>query len=209
MIDLKRKIWIAFGVRGSGKSTLSNHIARANGPKTLYYDTVHEVPDAVNYHTYRPRVKYGVGAVEELTEVIKLILGGKSGYTQMVIDEASRFCPSKPAPLPQAVAEINDLCRHMKGPDGFSVGFIARRPVTLNQDLTELADYLFIYRLVGRNDVAFLNDTADGLGDAVKALPLHPPGYFYLVRPDRSYSLMRPVPIDAAWDRREARHKKT
>ena len=110
----------------------------------------------------------------------------------MVIDEANRHCPPKPSPLPAAVADLNDQCRHYL----MTAGFIARRPSQLNQDLTELADYIFIFRLTGINDIKYLNNTVSGLGEAVQGLEKHG---FIQVNPDKSYNIMEPITPDEIW----------
>jgi hypothetical protein len=70
------------------------------------------------------------------------------------------------------------------------VGYICRRPSQLNTDLTEIADYLFIFQLGGKNDIQYLNDLKQGLGEAVKNLP---PFHFVTVYPDRSFRVSNPV----------------
>ncbi|MBA7581104.1 hypothetical protein ES708_23004 [subsurface metagenome] len=112
-------------------------------------------------------------------------------YSLIVIDEANRFCPPKPAPLPQTVADLNDWRAHY----GITAGYISRRPVQLNQDLTELSHYLFIFSLQGKNDIGYLNDLSAGLGDAVSQLS---PYYYMVVDPLRHYQVYSPVPAEHA-----------
>jgi len=202
---VKRRITCIFGLRGSGKSTLANYICESFGGKALYYDTVAEVPAGAGYDHYRPTNRQGDAAgVAELEATIKAILKSRR-YSLLAIDEANRFAPPKPSPLPPAIADLNDICRHLSG-DGLGVIFIARRPVQLNQDITELADNIIIYRLRGRNDIGYLDDLADGLGQAVAGLG----DYEYaLVDRDRSFRVMPPVPIAGAWQNRERRHQQT
>lgn len=184
MIELERKTWTAFGYRGSGKSTLAQHIANSYGGSCLYYDTLHEVPDTVKFHSYQPANKHSLAELERIVEVVK----STKQYRMLIIDEANRFCKGKGIPLPQSIADMNDWCRHPQY--NLSVGYIARRPVQLNTDLTELADYLFIFQLGGRNDIQYLNDLRAGLGDAVKDLPLY---HFAQVYPDRHWDIMSPI----------------
>jgi DNA helicase HerA-like ATPase len=108
------------------------------------------------------------------------------------LDEANRFCPAKPAPLPPQIADFNDQCRHY----GIAGGYVARRPSQLNQDLTELADYLFIFRLTGKNDLKYLSDLVSGLDDAVRSLRDHE---FVKVNPDKSYVICEPVKPPKIW----------
>lgn len=193
MLSLQSKTFCVFGLRGTGKSTMVNGIASHFGSKTLVYDTLHEVPEAATYFSYPPRDRY---SVPELNDVITGVLAVRR-FDLFIIDEANRFCPPKPAPLPQKVQDLNDMCRHY----GLGAGYVARRPVQLNQDLTELAEYLFIFHLAGKSDISYLNDISQGLGDAVLALPNF---YFVLVSPDRSYEVYDPITPDQTWLGRRA-----
>jgi len=123
--------------------------------------------------------------VPELERVVRRVMASKR-YKLLVIDEANRFCPSKPKVLPQAVADLNDWRAHY----GLAVGFICRRPVQLNQDLTELAHYLFVFQMPGKNDQDYLNSLSRGLGDAVAKMPKY---HFILADPERNYELYSPV----------------
>jgi hypothetical protein len=193
MIDLKGKIWVDFGLRESGKSTFADHVLTTFGKQGLYYDTVHESPENSNYDIYQPKNRY---SISELETVIKAITPVKINdlpkYRMFVIDESNRFCPSKPSPLPQRVADLNDQCRHYL----MSVGFVARRPCQLNQDLTELADYIFLFHLTGKNDLSYLDSLKQGLGDAVETLTNH---QFIVLYPDRHYELMEAIKPNEIW----------
>ena len=188
MIDLHRKTFVIFGLRGTGKSTFANYIARSFKSKCLVYDTLNEVPDTANYDAYIPKVRNNPAELELLITNVK----NSSQYQLLLIDEANRYCPSKPAPLPPEVADINDQCRHYN----LSIGYIARRPCQLNQDLTELSDYMFIYHLKGKADIQYLRNISEGLGEAVLKLP---PFHFVQVNPDRSYKIMKPIIPDNKW----------
>jgi len=182
MLDLSSKAFCIFGLPDGGKSTLAGYILSQYGAQAFVYDTLGEYPEQP-FDSYTPRGRYDAG---ELEAVIRPVMtGGK--YSLIVIDEANRFCPSKPAPLPQTIADLNDWRAHYS----LAAGFIARRPVQLNQDLTELAHYLFIFALKGRNDIAYLNDLAEGLGDAVSRLEKY---HFVAVDPQRNYEVYPPVP---------------
>ena len=193
MIDLKGKVWVDFGLRESGKSTFADHVLTTYGELALYYDTVHEAPIDSKYDIYQPKDRY---SVFELETVVKTITPANINqlpkYRMFVIDEANRFCPSKPSPLPPSIADLNDQCRHYL----MSVGFIARRPSQLNQDLTELADYVFLFHLTGKNDKAYLESLKQGLGDAVETLENH---RFICLFPDRHFELMEAIKPTENW----------
>jgi len=180
MLDLQNKSFCIFGLPDSGKSTLAHYILNQYGNAAFVYDTLHEYPGQP-FDSYTPHDRYDSAELEAVIEAVK------TRYSLVLIDEANRFCPSKPAPLPQSIADLNDWRAHY----GLTVGFIARRPVQLNQDLTELAHYLLVFNLRGRNDISYLNDLAAGLGDAVSQIPQY---HFIAVDPARNYQLYSPVP---------------
>lgn len=187
-LDLENKGFCIFGLPDSGKSTLAHYILAPFGTQALVYDTLHEYPSVV-FDTYCPKDR---NSPVELDMVIRIAM---RRYKLIIIDECNRFCPSKPAPLPQAVADLNDWRAHY----GATVGYIARRPVQLNQDLTELAHYLFIFALKGKNDINYLNDLASGLGDTVSELE---PYHFVVVDPARAYLIYPPVPREFKTDKK-------
>lgn len=188
MIDLHRKGFVIFGLRGTGKSTFANHIGNSFGSKCLVYDTLNEVPIDSSYDSYTPKIRNNVAELELLIGSVR----NSSQYELLMIDEANRYCPSKPSSLPPMVADINDQLRHYN----LALGFIARRPCQLNQDITELSDYMFIFHLKGKADIAYLEDISQGLGKTVLACK---PYYFIMVSPDRSYKLFEPIKPDSKW----------
>lgn len=193
MIDLTGKTYVTLGLKGTGKSTLNDTIRNSYGESALFYDTLHESPENVVYDVYQPVDKY---SVKELDSVIKTILPknkfAEPKYRLFVIDEANRFCPPYPKPLPDSVKDLNDITRHY----GMTIGFIARRPTQLHTDIVEMADYLFIYRLTGKNDMVYLENTVSGLGDAVKSLGNFE---FVQVNPDKSFHVCEPIKPDKIW----------
>ena len=193
MIDLTGKTGVIVGLKGTGKSTFANKILNEFGSNAIYYDTVWEAPENALFDIYRPRNRYSVAELSAvITSVVPANVNLLPKYRLLVIDECNRFCRPKPANLPDAVADLNDQCRHYL----MSALFIARRPSQLNQDLTELADYLFIFRLTGKNDIMFLENTVSGLGDAVLSLQKYE---FICVNPDRSFDICEPVQADELW----------
>lgn len=179
-LDLENKAFCIFGLPDSGKSTLACFILNQYGSQAFVYDTLHEYPDTP-FDSYCPKNRY---SAVELDMTIRIVM---QRYKLIVIDETNRFCPPKPAPLPPAVADLNDWRAHY----GATVGYICRRPVQLNTDLTELSHYLFIFTLKGKNDTMYLNDLVAGLGDAVNQLELY---HFIVVDPARNYQVYDPIP---------------
>jgi len=187
-VDLTGKTFIACGLRGTGKTTLVNSICAEYGARAFVYDPLGEVPAAAAVHSYKPADTYSVAEYDRIMRSI----WRRRVYDLIVTDEANRYCPSKPAPLPLSVAEANDEQRHVP----VTLGYVCRRPVQLNQDLFELAEWLFIFNLVGKNDVAYLNDISAGLGDAAASLAPH---YYLAVDGARRYKVLAPVDPPAGW----------
>lgn len=188
MINLQGKSGCVFGLRGTGKSTFVNTILHNFGKRAFLYDTVGEAPPNEVYAIYQP---HDSNSVSELENIITIVVNS-SKYRLIAIDETNRFAPSKPAPLPKKISMLNDQLRHY----GLGVLYIARRPCQLNQDLTELADYLFIFHLKGKSDITYLENISQGLGEAVLNLPLY---HFIQVNPDRTYKQLAPIEPTDKW----------
>ncbi len=188
-------VFCIFGLQGCGKSTLMDFLARQGRRSVFLYDTLGESPPSAPYISYTPSDRYSVPELESVLSEVR-----ESGlYKHIMIDEANRYAPSKPHPLPPVIADLTDQHRHYRLE---SIGYIARRPSQLNQDLTEVAKHLFLYRLTGKNDRQFLNDISTGLGDAVSLLDDYS---FIIVYPNRKYKIQRPIKSSNAWLNR-ARH---
>ena len=189
--DLSNKRFVIFGVQGSGKSVLLKYIL-SHYPAHLVYDVHHEHEGFNRYKvTYRQvdHRQKNCPAIVELNNLVNSVVLGSGQIRLFVLEEANRYCPNH-YPLPDSILVLNDDQRH----DRIAFGSIARRPAQLHTDLTELAHYLFIFKLTGRNDYQFLEDTAMGLGDAVRSLPDF---HFVVVPPDRSkFYVHAPVSFD-------------
>lgn len=185
--DINGKRFVIFGLQGSGKTVLARILLKTV-KDSLVYDVHHEYPGFTRYLVQYKQVqthKPDDPAIWELNNLVNRIVIGSGKIRLFVMDEANRYCPNH-YPLPSSILQLNDDQRH----DRIGFGSIARRPAQLNTDLVELAHYLFIFRLTGRNDYKFLEDIAVGLGDGVKALEDH---HFMIVDPGRRFTEHPPV----------------
>lgn len=191
-IDLENKRFCVFGLQGTGKSVLVKGIL-GETKDSFVYDVLREHKGFNRYLvTYRQVLRHNDRdpAVMELNGVVNRVVI-KSGQVRMfVLEEGNRYCAQKPYPLPSAILDLNDFQRHER----IAFGVVARRPSQLNSDLVELAHYLFIFRLVGKNDREYLNMVAENLGDEVRSLPDF---HFMVVYPDRSFKVHKPIPYNS------------
>ena len=180
--DVRSKRFCIFGLQGSGKSYLARRLISAE-PAHFVYDPMHEHSGCNRYlATHR---QYSPEALAELDLLVRRVVIGSGKVRLFLLDEASRYCPNR-RPLPDSIAELNDLQRHYD----IALGFIARRPVQLHTDLVELAHFLFVFSLRGKNDLAYLDSLASGLADAVASLERY---HFVVVDPLRRFSIHAPV----------------
>jgi len=175
--------WCCFGLPGSGKSTLVRALLRSE-PAHLVVDPMRE---HAGFNRYLPSSRqYSPESTSEFNLLVsRVIASGK--VRLLVVDEASRYFPAR-RPLPEGMAELNDLARHY----GLGLGLVARRPVQLHTDLVELAHYLFVFRLAGRNDLLFCDAVSSGLAAAVRSLPEY---HFVVVAPSREFVVSAPVAL--------------
>lgn len=183
--DLTNKRFVILGLQGSGKSYFARGLLQ-HEQASLVYDVLREYTGFNRYIVkYRQHGKEGL---DELNLLVSKVVIGSKRIKLFVIDEANRYCPPKPHPLPDSILELNDWQRHY----GISFGVIARRPTQLHSDLVELAHYMFIFQLKGRNDLAYLDSIAGGLGDQVLALPQY---QFVVVHPNHETEIQPPITL--------------
>lgn len=177
MIDFIEKRFCAFGLQESGKTHGIKHILKAFGSHAWVIDTNNEYQGFNRYLMQNKQpTKEGV---DEFNKALTLILETKKPLL-IVIDEANTWIP-KHGPIPPALTILNDRNRHTagKGGIGCAVGFICRRPTQLYTDLVELCQYIFCFKQTGKNTVRYLNDIAEGFGDAVKTLDFEEHHFIY------------------------------
>ena len=180
MITLDNKGFVIVGLRGSGKTELAKHILRST-KRHLVYDPLNEYP---GFNRYVPDSRNDVAEFDEM--VNGMVIEWKPRL--FLVDEANRYVRPKPSPLPQGAADLVDLARHWD----VSFGMITRRPTQFHTDIVELADYLFIFNLPGKNDRAWLNEVSTGMGDVAATLPKY---HFLVVDQRREYFIHPPVAL--------------
>lgn len=178
-----------FGLRGSGKSVWTRNFL-SQYKKHLIVDPMVEYP---GFRRYIPQNRaYGKDAINEINTLAEMLVvpkknNGKAKVDLFAIDESNRYCPNR-QPLPHSLLDIMDYQRHWK----LTTVHVARRPVQMNTDIVELANYIIIFNLAGKNDQQYLNDVSKGLGDAVLELPKY---HYMYVNENREYKQMKPINI--------------
>lgn len=180
MIEFQNKIFTILGLNGTGKSHLSKGLAR--GHNAVFFDVLNEHSN--EFDSYVPKYKQYPLIAQEFDVVILKLQNAK--YNMLIVDEASRVFPNMKPLLPNFRSYIDTFRHHNLK----SIGFICRRPTQLNTDLVELSHYIFIFRLVGKNDVQYLNSISNGLGDTVQRLNKFE---FVQVNEDRTYLVCNPI----------------
>lgn len=182
--DIASKRFVIVGLQGSGKTCLARTFLRSE-PASIVYDVLDEY-QGLNRYIATGR-QYDPESLNELNEFVNRVVVGSGKVRLFVLDEANRYCPNR-RPLPDSISELNDFQRHYN----IAFGVVARRPVQLNTDLVELAHYLFVFRLVGKNDLEYLDSLSAGLADVVAGLGQYE---FVVVDPLRRYQVHKPVKL--------------
>jgi hypothetical protein len=179
------KRFVILGLQGTGKTYLAKYLLEQT-PASIAYDVMHEYQGFNRYIVkYRQFTKQGI---DELNLFVSKVVIGSGKIKLFILDEANRYCPPKPHPLPGSILELNDWQRHYH----VSFGVICRRPTQLHSDLIELAHYLFIFQLKGKNDLLYLDGMAAGLGDTILTLPQY---HFVIMHPNHEFEIHASVSL--------------
>ena len=167
MIDLTNKRAVIFGLPGTGKSLLLEHILKSTR-KHIIYDPLNEhgpKDGSQGFTRYVPTDRHSADELNTFIE--KGVIARRNDYDLLAIDEMNIYVRPKPTPLPRAVADLNDMSRHFL----LSWLGVARRPSQFHTDIVELAHFVFLFKLPGANDYRYMESLSKGLGDTVRALP--------------------------------------
>ncbi len=187
-LDLRAKGAVVGGLRGTGKTNLARYIAQAGDKSAvLAYDPLGQYPE---YDRIEPRRQQFPEAPDEFMRVldkdIHIFKGTAHPYRVLLVDEAHRVAPSGHN-LHRGIARLNHEHRHIP----LAIVWISRRPRELHPEIVNLADHIMIFRLPGATDARFLEDTAKGLAEQVRALE---EWCFVYLDPNRRFYTMAPVP---------------
>lgn len=170
------------GMRGSGKTTFAKWFIKNIFPNHLVFDTIYKInsKDYAGFNRYQ--VNNANGGEQLKKEFDDFFFGlqkqevkGSTFYFSpqgkvidcIVIEEANLVAPSRETP-PLALRFLTNVGRHAN----LANVCIIRRPTQLHTDVIELADYLIIFALDGKNDIDYLNEIKQGLGDATQKLDI-------------------------------------
>ena len=196
-VDFDNKLISIFGLHETGKTHFAKTIASQY--HTAVYDVLGEY-DPEKYDVWRPDHDQYPEVQEEFDRFLKYIreqkVEGNAQWEMLVCDEASTVLPNKKS-LDSNINNFLNYYRHSLDEKGWDMGgmFIARRPARVNTNIVELSRYIIIFRVTGKNDIKYLNQIADGLGDDASKLGSgdRPDHEYILVHPDRKYQIMEPL----------------
>ncbi len=168
------------GQRGSGKTVFAKHIVKELFPKN---HVVFDVNFSVNKYDWEGFNRFKVTEPLNKDELRKEfdtffndleqkeinkrthLFKDEMRVDCIVTEEANMVAPSRELP-PFSFKFLTNIGRHTN----VTHIILTRRPVQVNTDAVELADYLVLFALSGKNDVGYLNEIKSGLGDAVAEL---------------------------------------
>lgn len=178
-IDLTNKPFVILGLQGSGKTVLAHHILSLS-ERHIVYDPLGEY---TGFRRYIPENRHSIAELEGF--VRGTVIPWQPDI--FVLDEAPLYIPKNPKPLSTSVSDLCHLSRHF----GISWGSIARRPTSFHTDVIEIAYWLFVFKLAGKNDRQHLNNIYNGMGDVVANLPKH---HFAVLEAGTDLTVHSPVP---------------
>lgn len=191
-INLESKHWVLFGVKDSGKSYLADKLmqkAADNGKLIVIFDPMDEYSDHENIMRIIPTAKRGQKAIDELDRTLEEIEDRKEEIDYFLCDEISRF-HSKGGELKGPLGEMIDLNAHWD----MGVGFVCRRPTQMHTDIREMADWIFVFALRGRNDVKSLDEISNGLTETMEEMVSNEPWHSYIaINERRDYDIHPPI----------------
>lgn len=187
-IDLYNKKIVVFGYNYSGKTYLVKKLTKTFKGKVLVYDWHKEYTDVnkKDLLIYYPKFKTDVEKrLLEFNTIINKLFVNKKGMKLLIVDEANEYLPSR-KPLPSSIEDLRSNHAHYNQ----SYILIARRPVDLNTNLIEVADYRIFFRLDGKNDLQYVDSLKKGLSDIVANLKEH---YFAVFDYKGNVTVCKPV----------------
>jgi len=176
-----KKIICIFGLNMSGKTTLAKFIMK--NFNSVVFDVLKEY-DYSQFDVYHPKNMHYPEISEEFDYFIEKIKDNAK-WNMVVIDEANRVFPNRKTLFPKFRSFL-DTYRHYNK----SILFICRRPSQLYTDIPELAHFLIVFNLKGKNDIDYLNSLNRNVGEIVYSLP---PYHFVIIDMWRNFHICKPI----------------
>ena len=190
-LSTENKNFVIAGKKGTGKTVFAKKLIESFKSPIFLWDYHGEYKNLVkkkNLFFYMPKYKrHEERRLTELNTVVKKVVLKKIGVIRLfVMDEANQYCPNR-KPLPFIIGDFVDNSRH------YNLGtcYITRRFSQLNTDLTELADYIIIFKLTGKNDLRYCDELHEGLADAVRKLKR----FEFVLVDSQGFNIHKPLPL--------------
>lgn len=165
MINLQNKTFVVVGLKNTGKSYLIQNSILNSIPDNVVFDINGEYRNCENAkYVYKSNSRqYSQEMISEVDNFIEKMVNVKK--PQLVIfEEADQIAPNQRL-TSSSLLHLNSTCRHFNKERGIALGFIVRRPADLSSKIIEIADYIFIFQLSGKNDLNYLDQLKTGLKD--------------------------------------------
>lgn len=193
--QIKGKQIVSLGLKNSGKSNFVKYALKSQIPNShLAFDPNDEFKQKWGYTQYVPQ---NPGDSAELDLCVDQIFKPRMQQLEaLIVDEAGRY-HQKGGELGGPIGEIvHQGTSHW----GKGAWFIDRRPKNLHTDILELAEYIFVHRLTGENDMKKLRNIHPNLPQEVQKISgpegkgEYPQYSCIMVTPGRNLKMLRPVP---------------
>lgn len=164
-INLKNKTFVVAGLKNTGKTFLVQNAILNSIPNNAVYDITGEYKNckSAKYVYASSNKQYSQEMISEVDNFIEKLVNAKKPEL-VIFEEADCVLPNMRI-TSSSLLHLNSTCRHFDKERGISVGFITRRLPDLNSKIVEIADYIFIFQLSGKNDLIYLEQLKKGLSE--------------------------------------------
>jgi len=166
-INLKSKTFVIAGLKNTGKTFLIKNAILNSIPNNVVYDLTGEYKGckSAKYIYNATNRQYSQELIAEVDNFMEKMVNVKKPEL-VIFEEADNILPNMRI-TSSALLHLNSTCRHFDNERGIAVGYVTRRLPDLNSKIVEIADYVFLFQLSGKNDLIYLEQLKKGLSEAM------------------------------------------
>ena len=202
-LDFNGKSILIVGLRGSGKTYLTKAIAKQPELKpVLVIDMMNSFDkDSKDYDRYIPTSKsYSDASCKECNQLITMIYKSENykgkTYRTLIFDDCDLWMPPM-KPLPSQMMWLNNMQgkhHNLCGKDkGVCTIYTTRKPTNINSQVRDIIDYIIIFKMTGKNDLRWAEDTIEGIKERVKELKTYE---FLVIDSQGNITKFNPIKVD-------------